>query len=59
MKDPKRQANAGAAFGSPSIQSQPSYHRDIREADLISLQQAVDAKKPKHFKLTPVSDAGW
>lgn len=59
MQDPKRQAKAGAAFGSPTIHAQPSYHRDIAEGDIVALQKAVDAKKPKDFRLAPVSEAGW
>lgn len=59
MRKPKERAARKAAAASYAIPAQPNYHRDINEDDIITLQAMVDASKPKNFKLTPVSEAGW
>lgn len=38
---------------------QPPYHSDVSEEYLTALQRQVDANKPKGFRLTPISEAGW
>lgn len=55
----KKQARDAAAFIQSATILQPDYHRDIQDKDIVKIQSIVDAAKPEHFRLTPVSDAGW
>jgi hypothetical protein len=59
MRNQKKPTGNDVAPASYAITAQPSYHRDVKISDIIALQEAVDARKPSNFSLTPVSDAGW
>lgn len=60
MRQPKNaRSQATAAHGSPKIRMQPNYHSEISESYIEAMQRAVDAQKPKGFRLTPISEAGW
>lgn len=60
MRKPKtRAARHAAAYGSPKIRMQPNYHSEISDIYIEAMQKAVDELKPKDFRLTPISEAGW
>lgn len=59
MRQPKKRGTSTIAHGSPKIRMQPNYHSEVSEGYIEAMQKAVDAKKPKGFRLTPIGEAGW
>lgn len=44
---------------SRAIRQQPNYDTEISEEYLAALKARIDAKKPKDFALSPISEPGW